>query len=105
MNRGFIPRSELPNSVKANTNGSMLGDGIYAAPDPRKAWQYTDGFKIDNKDAYDERLNSGSLMFVCRFKPNTSAKTRQNKVYREYMVSNRHDICVLWMLLVKVTND
>mmetsp|Transcript_39831 Transcript_39831/g.68312 ORF Transcript_39831/g.68312 Transcript_39831/m.68312 type:complete len:205 (-) Transcript_39831:287-901(-) len=74
-------------------NGTMLGNGLYGAPDPRKSFTY----------ATDEGF--GSFLFICRF--NLSAAkhagpdtTHKNEVFHEYCVFNEKHVVVLWMIKV-----
>ena len=75
-------------------HGSMLGKGIYGAPDPRKSMQYC---RSDRK-----------FMFICRFNlsaaqhagPSTS---HRNSVFDEFCVYDARHVVVLWML--KIASD
>ena len=70
-------------------HGSMLGNGIYGAPDPRKSLQYVKG--------------NNRFMFICRFNlsgaqhagPSTQ---HRNSVFDEFCVSDAKHVVVLWLL-------
>ena len=71
-------------------NGSMLGAGLYGAPDPRKSVTYCRG-------------SLGDFIFICRF--NISQATHagpqthhKNHVFEEFCVFKEPDVVVLWML-------
>jgi len=72
-------------------HGSMLGAGLYGAPDPRKSVTYCGGSKL------------GDFLFVCRFNishakyagPQTHHK---NSVFEEFCVPKEPHAVVLWML-------
>ena len=72
-------------------NGSMLGAGLYGAPDPRKAVTYCRGSSL------------GDFVFVCRFNlshaKHAGPKTHhRNSVFEEFCVPKEPHAVVLWML-------
>ena len=70
-------------------HGSMLGNGIYGAPDPRKSAGYCNSAR--------------KFMFVCRF--NLSGATRagpdtphRNTIFHEFLIKDDLHVAVLWMI-------
>ena len=72
-------------------NGSMLGAGLYGAPDPRKAVTYCHGSLL------------GDFICVCRFNlshaKHAGPKTHHNNsVFEEFCVPKEPHAVVLWMV-------
>ena len=70
-------------------HGSMLGRGIYGAPDPRKSIHYS--------------TSEEKYMFICRFNLSSArhagpSTSHRNSVYDEFCVDNERHVVVLWML-------
>lgn len=68
-------------------HGSMMGNGIYGAPDPRKSMQYVGNGR--NK-----------FLFICRFNLSRHRYT-QNKTFDEFCVFDQRHVVVLWMLKIE----
>ena len=77
---------------------TMLGRGLYGAPDPRKASHYS-----DTRGPYASNHSNTGTMFICRFNlsaakhagPSTS---HRNTVFDEFCVYDEQHVVVLWML-------
>ena len=72
-------------------NGSMLGAGLYGAPDPRKSVTYCRGSQL------------GDFIFVCRFNLSRAKHAgpqthHRNSVFEEFCVPKESHAVVLWML-------
>ena len=78
-------------------NGTMLGAGLYGAPDPRKSASYAG------------KHSMGKFLFICRFNlsgaehagPDTKHK---NEIYHEYCTPDESKVVVLWQLKVEYSS-
>ena len=85
-----IQAEGLKMSFAGTSHGTMLGNGIYGAPDPRKSLQYC------------ENPQHGMFMFVCRFNLLKRVdKYAQNNVFDEYCIFDDRRVVVLWMIKVE----
>ena len=85
-----IQAEGLKMSFAGTSHGTMLGNGIYGAPDPRKSLQYC------------ANPQHGMFMFVCRFNLLKRVdKYAQNNVFDEYCIFDDRRVVVLWMIKVE----
>jgi hypothetical protein len=85
-NMGNIHSEGLKGTMPA-AHGTMLGNGVYGAPDPRKSWLYCGG-------------QHGNFMIVCRFAvPKAFFKT--NRFYKEFCVPEEAMCVPLWQIKVE----
>ena len=87
-NMGNISSEGLRSTMPA-AHGTMLGNGVYGAPDPRKSWQYCGG-------------TLGNFMIVCRFAA-PQAFFKKNLIYDEFCVPNEAMCVPLWQVKVERT--
>lgn len=90
LNKGLVTPGTAGVAVR---HGSMLGRGIYGAPDPRKSIHYCD-------------KGSERYMFICRFNLSSAqhagpSTNHRNRVFDEFCVADSSHVAVLWMLKIK----
>lgn len=86
-NMGNIHSEGLKSSMPA-AHGTMLGNGVYGAPDPRKSRQYCGG-------------SHGNFMIVCRFAV-PKAFFKKNSWYDEFCVPDEAMCVPLWQIKVEL---
>lgn len=86
QNMGNIHSEGLKSTMPA-AHGTMLGRGVYGAPDPRKSKQYCKG-------------SHGNFMIVCRFALE-KAKFKTNTIYDEFCVPDEAMCVPLWQVKVE----
>ena len=86
-----IEAEGLKMKFAGTSHGSMLGHGIYGAPDPRKSFKYCD--------------SNDKFMFICRFNLSAArhagpSTPHRNTVFDEFCVYDERHVVVLWVLKI-----